>query len=83
MNNLLISESGFATVSDVAAWVNQLPGRAVPGSSNTVVKQVLQFQAIVQGDSLSALVLVETERKKSMSSMVLNMRKDLGYSQDE
>ena len=81
--NTFISGSDFATVKDVATWANQLVGSPVPGSNSTIVKDVLQFQIIPQGALLSALVMVETERKKSMSSMVINMRKDLGLSDEE
>ena len=81
--NAFISGSDFATVKDVATWTNQLIGRPIPGSNSIIVKDVVQFQVVPQGALLSVLVMVETERKKSMSSMVINMRKDLGLNEDE
>ncbi len=82
MAKVLVCGKDFATVSDVAHWANQLVGRLVPESNTMVVKDVVQFQVISEGDTLSAMVLVETERKKSMSSMVINMRKDLNLTEE-
>lgn len=82
MSSVFLCGKNFATVSDVAHWANQLVGQPVPGS-NQIVKNILQFQVISENDSLSVLVLTETERKKSMSSMVMNMRKELDLSDEE
>ena len=83
MDSLLISEENFSTVTELTHWANNLVGRAAPGSSEHIVKRILQFQVIPTGTNLSVILLAEVERKKSMSSMVLNMRKDLGLNQEE
>lgn len=83
MDSLLISGEDFSTIPELTQWVNNLVGRAAPGSPDHVVKRILQFQAIPTGTTFSVILLAEVERKKSMSSMVLNMRKDLGLNQEE
>jgi hypothetical protein len=83
LDSLLISGDNFPTVAELTQWANNLVGRAAPGSSDHVVKRILQFQVVPTGTNFSVILLAEVERKKSMSSMVLNMRKDLGLSQEE
>lgn len=82
MSNIFITGKNFANVADVAHWANQLVGQPIP-NSNQLVKDILQFQVISETDSLSVLVLVSTERRKSMSSMVLDMRKDLDLNEED
>ena len=83
MDTLLISQDNFSTVADLTHWVNNLVGGAAPGSSDHVVKRIRQFQVIPTGTNFAVILLAEVERKKSMSSMVLNMRKDLGLNQEK
>ena len=83
MDSVLISGENLANVSELTHWANNLVGRAAPGNPDHLVKRILQFQVIPTGTKFSVVLLVEVERKKSMSSMVLNMRKDLGLNQEE
>lgn len=77
MDSLLISKEDFSTVTELTHWANNLIGQAAPGNTEHIVKRILQFQVIPTGTNFSVILLAEIERKKSMSSMVLNMRKDL------
>jgi hypothetical protein len=83
MDTLMISGQQFKNVTEVTQWVNNLVGRSAPHSSSHVVKRVIHFQVLPEEAGLSVLVLAEVERKKSMSSMVISMRKDLGLSSEE
>jgi hypothetical protein len=83
LDSLLISQEDFSTATELTHWANNLIGQAAPGNADHIVKQIRHFQVIPTGTNFSVILLVEIERKKSMSSMVLNMRKDLGLSEDE
>ena len=83
LDSLLISQEHFSTVADLTHWTNNLVGRAAPGNADHIVTRILQFQVVPTGTDFSVILLAEVERKKSMSSMVLNMRKDLELDQDE
>lgn len=83
MDTLIISGADFASVKAAVDWANNQIGRSAPNNTDLEVVKILEFQIVPVGDSFSIAVLVEVERKKSMSSMVINMRKDLGLSQSD
>ena len=80
---MLISSKEFGSLQEVTNWANELIGRTVPSNTAFAVKKIVQFQVISSEDAYSAVMLVEIEKKSSMSSMVLSMRKDLGLSKEE
>ncbi|MCB0164634.1 MAG: hypothetical protein KDI79_10425 [Anaerolineae bacterium] len=73
----LIAKEGFTTLEEVSAWSNNLIGKAAPDSPNFKFEKIVQFQLIQKGDSYGVILMVELERRQSMSSMVMEMRKDL------
>jgi len=83
VNTLLMCNGGFASVKAAIEWANSQPGRTAPTSDTFEITKIIQFQVVPEGDGFSVALLVEAERKKSMSSMVINMRKDLGFAPEE
>lgn len=77
MNTKLMAKDGFTTLEEVSAWSNNLVGKTTPESPNFKIEKILQFQLVQKGDSYGVMVLVELEKRQSMSSMVMEMRKDL------
>ena len=82
-STILISGQDFATVAEAVAWANQLVGHAAPSDKNMAVKSILEFQVVPEGSGFSMVVMAQIGRKQSMSSMVINMRKDLGLGKDK
>lgn len=83
MDSLMIYGTDFSTVKAAVDWANNQVGRTAPNNPDLVVSRITQFQVVPEDDGFSLAALVEVERKKSMSSMVINMRKELGLSKDE
>lgn len=83
MDTMLISGAEFASVKAAVDWANCQVGRRAPNHVNLEVGKILEFQIVPEGDSFSIALLVEIDRKKSMSSMVINMRKELGLAQTD
>jgi hypothetical protein len=80
---LFIAGQGFKSMQEVAQWANELIGKTAPKTTGVTVTRITQFQVVSQDDSLSVLVLAEVEKKSSMSTMVLKMRKDMGLTSSE
>ena len=59
MDTRLLAYERAATVTEIAAWANDLLGKEVPGSPGYQVVRILQFQFTNQGTSYAALLLVE------------------------
>ncbi|RMF04737.1 MAG: hypothetical protein D6768_02505 [Chloroflexi bacterium] len=83
MENLLISGSKFESIEEAVIWANRQVGRAAPAQPDFEMVKIVQFQIIPRGNFFDAVLLVELERKKSSSTMVLKMRKDMKLSRDE
>ena len=83
METILISGKDFASIQKVAEWGNSLVGHTAPNNPNYNVARIVHFQLLPDGDTYSVMLLAEVEKKRSMSSMVLNMRKDLGFSKSD
>ncbi len=81
MDSMLVSKNGFPSVKEATEWANNQIGLSVSGRSHLVIKNIVQFQIVPEAESLSVVLLVEIEKKRSMSSMVISMRKDLNLSQ--
>ena len=77
MNTTLISKEGFSNLKAVSDWVNDLVGKTSPDNSNFKIIKINQFQLVEKEGAYGVIVLVETEKRQSMSSMVMSMRKDL------
>lgn len=77
MDTKLMSKEGLATLEEVSAWSNNLVGKTSPDQPNFKIEKILQFQLVQNKDGYGVVVLVELERRQSMSSMVMEMRKDL------
>jgi hypothetical protein len=82
-NTILISGQNFATVAEAVDWANRLVGHSSPTDKNLAVKSILEFQVVPDGAGFSMVVMAQIGRKQSMSSMVINMRKDLGLAKDK
>ena len=82
-STLLIPGQGFKNMQEVAQWANDLVGKAAPHNSAITILRIIQFQVVAGENTFSALVLAEVEKKSSMSSMVLKMRKDMGLAGNE
>jgi hypothetical protein len=83
METMILAGAGFRSVKAAVDWANQQVGRSAPDHVNREVARIVEFQVVPEGDGFSIAMLVELEHKKSMSSMVINMRKELGLSDDE
>ena len=77
---LFIPGQGFKNMQEIAQWANGLVGRTAPHNSSVTIKRIIQFQVVPTEDTLSVLLLADVEKKSSMSSMVLKMRKEMGLT---
>lgn len=83
MNTTLISKEGFSNLKAVSDWANDLVGKTSPDNSNFKIIKINQFQLVEKEGTYGVIVLAEIERRQSMSSMVMSMRKDLDLMNED
>ncbi|TMD91643.1 MAG: hypothetical protein E6I79_05880 [Chloroflexi bacterium] len=74
METRLLAYEHAVTVSEIAAWANNLIGKEVPGDPGFTVVRVIQFQMISnQGGQggYDAMILVEVTEKHSDTQVAL------------
>jgi len=74
METRLLAYEHAVTVSEIAAWANNLIGKEVPGDPGFTVVRVIQFQTISnQGGQggYDAMILVEVTEKHSDTQVAL------------
>jgi len=74
METRLLAYEHAVTVSEIAAWANNLIGKEVPGDPGFTVVRVIQFQTISnQGgqNGYDAMILVEVTEKHSDTQVAL------------
>ena len=74
METRLLAYEHAVTVSEIAAWANNLIGKEVPGDPRFTVVRVIQFQTINnQGNQggYDAMILVEVTEKHSDTQVAL------------
>jgi len=77
METRLLAYEHAVTVSEIAAWANNLIGKEVPGDPGFTVVRVIQFQTISnQGNQggqggYDAMILVEVTEKHSDTQVAL------------
>jgi len=74
METRLLAYEHAVTVSEIAAWANNLIGKEVPGDPGFTVVRVIQFQTISNQsgqNGYDAMILVEVTEKHSDTQVAL------------
>ena len=72
METRLLAYEHAVTVSEIAAWANNLIGKEVPGDPGFTVVRVIQFQTISGQSSYDAMILVEVTERPSDTQVALS-----------
>lgn len=64
METRLLAYEHAETLSEIAAWANDLTGKEVPGEPGHIVVGVIRFQIINGQSGYDAIILVEVTEKQ-------------------
>lgn len=71
METRLLAYEHAATVSEIAAWANALPGKEVPGDPGYTVVSVTRFQLMHAQSGYDALILAEVTERRPETQVAL------------
>ena len=72
METRLLAYEHAVTVSEIAAWANNLIGKEVPGDPRFTVVRVIQFQTTSGQSGYDAMILVEVTEIKPETQVALS-----------
>ncbi|TMD69351.1 MAG: hypothetical protein E6I91_02265 [Chloroflexi bacterium] len=72
METRLLAYEHAVTVSEIAAWANNLIGKEVPGDPGYTVVRVIQFQTTSGQSGYDAMILVEVTEIKPETQVALS-----------
>jgi hypothetical protein len=71
METRLLAYEPAKTISEIAAWANNLIGKELPGNPMYTIVSVIRFQLINGQSGLAAMLLVEVTERQQETQVAL------------